>query len=121
MGTPIDGLDYNLIMQPDPRQSIEAELKNAERARLNGNEGRARVCARRAAGIAARNFLSRHGVQARNGSAYETLKMLTTYPDLAPELKSAAVHLTTQVTEEFTLPGNVDLIVEAQNLIGGLG
>ena len=108
-------------MQPDLRQSIEAELKNALRARLNGNEGRARVCARRAAGLAARNFLGRRGVQARNSSAYETLKMLAAYPGLAPDLRSAATNLTTQVTEEFTLPGNIDLIAEAQNLIGGLG
>ena len=108
-------------MQPDLRQSIEAELKNALRARLNGNEGRARVCARRAAGLAARDFLNRRGVQARNGSAYETLKMLAVYPGLAPDLRSAAANLTTQITEEFTLPGDIDLIAEAQNLIGGLG
>jgi hypothetical protein len=41
---------------------IEAELEKADLARLSGNEGRARVCARRAAGIAARAFLTRHGV-----------------------------------------------------------
>jgi hypothetical protein len=108
-------------VQADLRQSIEAELKNAERARLSGNEGRARVCARRAAGIAARDFLTRQGVQARTGSAYETLKMLAAYPGLPPDLRSAAVNLTTQVTEGFTLPGDIDLIAEAQNLIGGLG
>jgi hypothetical protein len=108
-------------MQPDLRQSIEAELANAERARLNANEGRARVCARRAAGLAARDFLRRQGIPARNSSAYETLKMLVIYPGLAPELRSAAEHLTTRVNEEFTLPVDIDLIAEARNLIGGLG
>ncbi len=108
-------------MQPDLRQSIEAELEKAERARLNENEGRARVCARRAAGMAARDFLRRQGVQTRNSSAYETLKTLAVYAGLAPELRSAAEHLTTRVNEEFTLPVDVDLIAEARNLIGGLG
>ena len=114
-------MDYNLNMLSDLRQSIEAELESAERARLSGNEGRARVCARRAAGMAARDFLARRGVQARNGSAYEMLKLLAAYPGLAPDLRSAAAHLTTQVTEEFTFPMDVDLIAEAENLIGGLG
>jgi hypothetical protein len=114
-------LGYNPDMQQGLRQAIEAELKNAESARLAGNEGRARVCARRAAGIAARGFLTRHGVWARKDSAYEALKALAAYPGLAPDLQSAAVHLTTRVTEEFNLPTNVDLIAEARKLIGGLG
>jgi hypothetical protein len=108
-------------MQQDLHKVIEAELKNAESARLAGNEGRARVCARRAAGIAARSFLTRHGAGIRKDSAYESLKMLAAYPGLAPDLQSAAGHLITRVTEEFTLPQNVDLIAEARKLIGGLG
>lgn len=108
-------------MRQDLHQAIQAELKNAENARLTGNEGRARVCARRAAGIAARGFLTRHGAWARNGSAYEALKTLAAYPGLAPDLQSAAAHLTTRVTEEFNLPTDSDLIVEARKLIGGLG
>ena len=108
-------------MQQDLHQAIEAELKNAEIARLTGNEGRARVCARRAAGIAARGFLTRHGVRARKDSAYEAVKTLAAYPGLAPDLQSAAVHLTTHVTEEFNLPAAADLIAEARKLIGGLG
>jgi hypothetical protein len=108
-------------MQQDVRQAIEAELKNAESARLTGNEGRTRVCARRAAGIAARGFLALHGVWARKSSSYDALKMLAAYPGLAPDLQSAALHLTTRVTEEFNLPMNADLIAEARKLIGGLG
>ena len=107
-------------MQPELRRSIEEELKNAERARLDKNEGRARVCARRAAGIAARDYLARQGVRTRNNSAYETLKVLAAFPGLAADLRTAAQHLTTQVNEEFTLPGDMDLIAEARNLIGGL-
>jgi len=108
-------------MRPDLRQSIEKEMENAERARRNSNEGMARVCARRAAGLAAQDFLKRQGVQIRKGSAYDALKLLVTYPGLAPELYAAAGHLTMPVSKEFTLPEDVDLIADARNLIGGLG
>ena len=103
-----------------PNTDIEAELENAERARLAGNEGRARVCARRAAGIAARNFLARHSLRLRDRSAYTALQGLAEFPGLAPDLRIAALHLVTRVTEEFTLPVDADLIADARKLIGGL-
>ncbi|MGA2489539.1 MAG: hypothetical protein ABSF99_05045 [Anaerolineales bacterium] len=99
---------------------IVAELEQAERARQAGNEGRARVCARRAAGIAARDFLSRQGIQLGSMSAYSALQMLATFPSLAPNLRMAALHLTTRLTESFTLPVDADLIADARKLIGGL-
>jgi hypothetical protein len=99
---------------------INAELQNAERARQAGNEGRARVCARRAAGIAARVFLDRHALRLRDRSAYTALLALAEFPGLAPDLRAAALHLVTRVTEEFTLPVDVDLIADARKLIGGL-
>ncbi len=107
-------------LSDDPPGEIAAELENAEHARRNGNEGQARVCARRAAGIAARDFLARNGVRARNRSAYTALLTLATFPSLSPDLQSAAVHLTTRLTEEFKLPVQADLIAEARKLIGGL-
>jgi len=108
-------------MRPELRQSIETELKNAERARLGQNEGMARVCARRAGGLAAQDFLMRQGLQIRKGSAYDALKLLISFPGLAPELHAAAEHLTTKVSEQFTLPADIDLIADARTLIGGLG
>jgi hypothetical protein len=99
---------------------IEAELEKAERARQAGNEGRARVCARRAAGIAARAFLARHAVRLRDPSAYSALQALAEFPGLSPNLRTAALHLTTRLTEAFTLPVDADLISDARKLIGGL-
>ncbi len=112
-------LNYNPFMLDNLPPDIATELENAERSRRAGNEGRARVCARRAAGIAARNFLTRHGVRA-TGSAYAALQTLAAFPGLAPDLRTATAHLTTRVTEEFRLPENIDLIAEARKLIGGL-
>jgi hypothetical protein len=107
-------------MQQDLVQAIAAELNNAEHARLAGNEGRARVCARRAAGLAARDFLTRHAVRLRDRSAYAALQALAEFPGLAPDLRIATLHLTTRLTEEFTLPVDADLIADARRLIGGL-
>ena len=41
-------------------------------------------------------------------------------PGLAPHLRMAASHLTTRLTETFTLPVDADLISDARKLIGGL-
>jgi hypothetical protein len=99
---------------------IEAELQKAEYARQAGNEGRARVCARRAAGMVARNFLTRHRVRMGDKSAYAALQALAEFPDLSPDLRMAAQHLTTRLTQAFTLPVDADLIADARKLIGGL-
>lgn len=101
-------------------QDIETELEKAESARRAGNEGQARVCARRAAGIAARTFLTRHRVRMGNTSAYAALQALAEFPGLSPDLRMAAQHLTTRLTEAFTLPVEADLIADARKLIGGL-
>ena len=107
---------------------IYTELERAKAARAAGNEGQARVCARRAAGLAARSFLTRHEVRRfeppqggiRSAGVYEALQTLAMFPGLAPDLKQAAVHLTKRVSREFHLPPGIDLIDEAHKLIGGL-
>lgn len=103
------------------QDEIRKEMADAETARQAGNEGRARVCARRAAGIAARDWLTRNGVRVGNTSAYETLKMLSESPTLDPDMLQAAIHLTMRVSEAFTLPEGVDLIEEARLLTRKLG
>jgi hypothetical protein len=93
---------------------IRKEFEKAEQARGRGNEGQARVCARRAAGIAAREYLIRQGIRPPSVSAYDLLNLLKTEPRLAPELRTIADHLTLRVNEEFKLPVNADLIAEAR-------
>ena len=79
-----------------------------------------RVCARRAAGMAARDFLARHGIRPRRDSAYDSLRKLAAFSGLPAELTQAAAYLTLRVNVEFGLPENIDLISEARKLIGGL-
>jgi len=98
----------------DWQTEIEAELEKAEEARGRGNEGQARVCARRAAGIAIREYLTRRGIRPPSVSAYDLLNLLKDDPRLTPDLKQIVDHLTLRVTEEFKLPVEADLVAEAR-------
>lgn len=98
----------------DWQEEIQAEFKNAEVARAGGNEGRARVCARRAAGIAVREYLLRQGLRPHSASAYDLLNTVKVDPQFSPNLREIAEHLTLRVDEEFKLPVNADLIAEAK-------
>lgn len=104
----------------DWQTEIEAEFEKAEQARARGNEGQARVCARRAAGIAIREYLTRQGMRPPSASAYDLLNMLKNDPHLSRDLQQIADHLTLRVTEEFKLPVNADLVAEARTFCEGL-
>jgi HEPN domain-containing protein len=104
----------------DLLEQINKEFQLAEQARAKGNEGQARVCARRAAGIAVRDFLTRKGTPPRSASAYDLLNIIKNDPLLSPDLKLVADHLTLRVTEEFKLPVDIDLVAEARKLCNEL-
>ncbi len=103
---------YNELMNPQ----IQVEFDRAKQARAKNNEGQARVCARRAAGIAIRDYLTRHGTHIPSTSAYDLLHLIKEDTLLPPDLKLVADHLTLRVTEEFKLPVEADLIAEARLL-----
>lgn len=98
----------------DWQSEIEAEFEKAAQARGRGNEGQARVCARRAAGIAIREYLNRRGIRPPSTSAYDLLNLVKEDALLSPDLRMIADHLTVRVTEEFKLPVDVDLVKEAK-------
>ncbi len=104
----------------DWQTEIKAEFEKASQARLRGNEGQARVCARRAAGIAVREYLTRQGIRPPSASAYDLLNLLKEDPRLSPDLRRIADHLTLRVTEEFKLPVDVDLVAEAKQFCDDL-
>ncbi|MBM4428112.1 MAG: hypothetical protein FJ031_12870 [Chloroflexi bacterium] len=100
----------------DIQTQIEAEFERAAQSRAKNNEGQARVCARRAAGIAIRDYLSRKGIRPPSTSAYDLLNLLKEDSHLPSDLKLVADHLTLRVTEEFKLPVEADLVAEARQL-----
>lgn len=104
----------------DWKNQVQIEFELAKNARSQGNEGRARVCARRAAGIAIREYYARRGVQVRTPSVLDLLKRLANESQLSQELLQSIDYLTLRVDKEFKLPGEVDLLEEARKLIGGL-
>jgi hypothetical protein len=98
------------------KNNIQLEFERAQQARINKNEGQARVCARRAAGMAIREYLTRNGTRVPSMSAYDLLNLIKEDALLPSDLKLAADHLTLRVTEEFELPIQADLIAEARLL-----
>ncbi len=56
--------------------NFEAEIRHAQEARDQGNEGKARVCARRAAGVVIGAYFSSQNVSTSSASAYERLVQL---------------------------------------------
>ena len=102
------------------KEKLQIEFERAQEARMQGNEGKARVCARRADGIAIRKYYARQGQTIRASSAYDLLRMLTEDTRVYSELRRAASYLTLHVTEEFKLPIDVDLLDEARKLCDGL-
>jgi len=104
----------------DWKNKFAAEIQMAVEVRALGNEGQARVCARRAAGAVLREYFQRRGLPVRSSSAYDLLKELLDLPDLPDPAYRAAEYLTLRVTEDFKLPLDVDLVQEARTLAESL-
>jgi hypothetical protein len=100
----------------DFNTQLRNEFEKARQARINKNEGQARVCARRAAGIAIREYLTRKGIRVPSMSAYDLLNLLKENTNLPPNMQLIADHLTVRVTEDFELPFDADLVAEARVL-----
>lgn len=85
-------------------RTIRKELEDADRARIDGHEGRARVCARRAAGwavSATRNLTEGFEIET---NAYDMLRWLAQQADTPDAIRSAATRLTARVSHDHTLP-----------------
>ena len=101
---------------PTWQEKFSKEIERAYQVRANNNEGQARVCARRAAGVALREYFARQDIQTASPSAYDLLKRLLEMDDLPVDVRQFAEHLTLRVNEEFKLPVDADLVKEAQAL-----
>ncbi len=95
------------------QQEIMRELDRAHQARAHGLEGKARVCARRAAGWAAQAYLTRFHPENAPTVALIALQTLSTLPGFSPQFYLWAQHLTMRVDENYALPPEVDLLAEA--------
>lgn len=98
----------------ESQAEFEAELAQAEAARLIGNEGKARVCARRAAGIVARLYFEQREIPVRSGSGYDQLRNLSELEDVSIDIRRVIGHFLLKVDETYHLPADIDLIAEAR-------
>ncbi len=95
------------------------ELATADQARNRSNEGMARVCARRAAGVVIAEYLRQAGLQARKPSAIEQLRMFAALPEgslpqINEKARTIAGHFLLHLDEEHHLPVDADLVAEAR-------
>lgn len=100
-----------------PNLQIQEELLLAKQSRIEGNEGRARVCARRAAGAAAQDYLLKAGIGERTENALESLLTLKVELELPDQVEKAIDWLLHRVDLDHNLPAEVDLIIEAERVI----
>lgn len=100
-----------------PGLQIQEELLLAKQSRNEGNEGRARVCARRAAGAAAQRYLRKAGFGDRAENALESLRTMKSEIELPERVVEAIDCLLKRVDLDHNLPADVDLIYEAETVI----
>jgi hypothetical protein len=86
------------------RERIERELVTAGEAFQSGNNGKGRVCARRAAGFALTWYLSLHPRQGWGTNAMTQLLKLKDDPLFPQKVRDAAARLTARITEQFSYP-----------------
>lgn len=94
--------------------NFNSEIQQAETARSFGNEGMARVCARRAAGAIIGEYLQRCDLPDPGPGAYNRIQYLAKLTSAPPKARQVAKYLLTRVTPEHTLPLEADLIAEAR-------
>ncbi len=101
-------------------EKLSTELANLKAARLSGNEGKARVCARRAAGIAARAYCTILGIHYEDPSAISVLKLLNELDSIPESTRQHIDRLLLQVDVQHNLPEEIDLEVETNALVADL-
>lgn len=117
--------DLWLNLYVEGYRDVEQALEQAASARARGNEGMARVCARRAAGWAAEAYLQAHGAGIADPSVLVQLRQLAKQPGLSPRLHEIIGHLVMpklkdDLESDSYFPADIDLLAEARELIDAL-
>jgi hypothetical protein len=93
------------------------ELEKALQARNIGNEGMARVLARRAAALAIRSYLAKQDFDQRGLSLNALIKDEEVRKGLPSSTYGALNRLTTRTGMDFQFPIDFDLLLDAQLVI----
>jgi len=82
-------------------EEIDRELRQGEKAGEEGNSGRVRVCARRAAGMALEDYYARMGKKPGK-DAMKLLAEFSEEPSVPNDIHEAALRLQARVRPDFT-------------------
>lgn len=96
---------------------LAGEMDQGKSSRARGNEGRARVCFRRAAGWAISTLQPGYQPSAGMGNALEALRWFQSEARYDPELRECARRLTTRLRSDHTLPFDEDPQTDAERLL----
>lgn len=105
------------VKPEDARKQIEGEFDSARQALKRGNDGRARVCARRAAGIAIALWLQGGDATAWPPDAMNRLRFAERDLSLPEDVRNAAARLTARTTRDFASRFDTDPIEDARILV----
>jgi hypothetical protein len=107
---------------PEERNEIDVELDRAAAAIAAGNDGKARVCARRASGVALRSWHRARGNRAAPPDAQSLLKLASVDPGLPLPVREAATRLSAQSAGPAASGGgsSIDPIADARIIIAAV-
>ncbi len=96
------------------------EIEKAFSARSNGNEGMARVCARRAANFAIQAFLADQQMDIQSQNVIQLLNDERVRRLVSPQMVLIFDHLLMKVDANYQFDPSIDLLAETRALIQGL-
>ena len=103
-----------------PKALIEREIAAAEAARQERNDGKARVCARRAVAHAIEAWIAQFSVPGWRGDAMAYLRKIQEDASFPLPIRQAAERLGTPVTRQHTAPFATDPVADAKFIIAHL-
>lgn len=103
-----------------PAARIEQELAAAQAAQQDNNDGKARVCARRAVARASEAWIAQLSSPRWRGDAMAALRKIQENASFPPPIRQAAERLSTPITSQHTTPFTTDPIADARLIIAHL-
>jgi hypothetical protein len=104
-----------------PAALMEQELAAAEAAQHDGNDGKARVCARRAVARAIEAWREQLASPRWHGDAMAHLRQIQQGASFPLPIRQAAERLSTPVTRQHATPFTTDPVRDAKLIIAYLG
>ncbi len=99
------------------REQIEQELVKAAAGLQEGNDGLARVCARRAVALGVQNWVQRSGAKTWPADAMNQLREIQADEMFPVDVREAAQRLLTKVTQREQVPASTDPLADARLIL----